>query len=133
MHKMSVMASPLDRSYLQKESAGGSRELEPGQSYLYPWKDDGATNLVNYSPAHEQQSDWGTHVQPTLMTYDEITVFHKILIKKLVKYGLDGQIVRWIENCLNRQVQRVMISSAKYSLRTAASGVPRVQSCSMFS
>lgn len=67
------------------------------------------------------------------MTYDEITVFHKILIKKLVKYGLDGQIVRWIENCLNRQVQRVMISSAKYSLRTVASGVPRVQSCSMFS
>lgn len=40
------------------------------------------------------------------MTYDEMTVFHKSLIKKLVKCGLDEQIVRWIENCLTRQVQR---------------------------
>lgn len=101
------------RSFLpSKGQARGSRELQPGQYYLYPWKDDGATNLETYSPAHKQ-GDWGTHVQPTLMTYDELTVFHKILIKKLVKYELDEQIVRWIENCLSKQVQRVIISHTK--------------------
>lgn len=67
------------------------------------------------------------------MTYDELTLFHKILIKKLVKCGLDEQIVRWIENYLSRQVQRVIISCAKYSLRTVTGGVPQVQSFSMFS
>lgn len=69
----------------------------------------------------------------TLMTYDELTVFHKILIKKLVKYGLDEQIVRWIENYLSREIKRVIISHAKYGLRTVTNGVPQVQSCSIFS
>lgn len=67
------------------------------------------------------------------MTYDELAVFHKILIKKLLKYGLDEQIIRWIVKCLSRQVQRAIISHAKYSLRTVTSGVPQVQYCSMFS
>lgn len=52
------MASPLDYSYLQKGQAGGSRELQPGQSYLYPWEDDGATNLENSSP--EQGNSYST-------------------------------------------------------------------------
>lgn len=69
----------------------------------------------------------------TLMTYDELTVFHKILIKKLVMYGLDEQILRWTENSLSRQIQRAIISHVKYSLRTVTSGVPQVASCSMFS
>lgn len=126
MHEMSVMALPLDHSYLQKGRTGAFKELQRGQSYLYVWKDDGATNLENYSPAHEQQGN------PDDILY-ELTVFHKILIKKLVKYGLDKQIVRWIENYLNREVKRVIISHAKYSLRTVTNGVPQVQSCSMFS
>lgn len=32
------------------------------------------------------------------------TSFHKTLIKKLMRYKLDQQRVRWTENCLNCQV-----------------------------
>lgn len=37
-------------------------------------------------------------------------VSHRILIDKLMKYGLDGQTVRWIINWLNGWAQRVVIS-----------------------
>ncbi|GAB0182921.1 mitochondrial enolase superfamily member 1 [Grus japonensis] len=40
-------------------------------------------------------------------------VSHKILIDKLLMYGLDEQTVRWIENWLNGQAQRVIISGTK--------------------
>ncbi|KAK4831780.1 hypothetical protein QYF61_019093 [Mycteria americana] len=35
------------------------------------------------------------------------TAFHKILIEKLLKRGLDEQTVRWTENWLNGQAHRV--------------------------
>ncbi|GAB0177311.1 mitochondrial enolase superfamily member 1 [Grus japonensis] len=50
------------------------------------------------------------------------TAFHKILIEKLLKYGLDEQTVRWIENWLNGQV---MISHRKSSSRPVNSRVPQ--------
>lgn len=39
---------------------------------------------------------------------------HKILIKKLLKYQLDEQAVRYTENRLNSQTQRVVTSGRKY-------------------
>jgi len=42
-------------------------------------------------------------------------VFHRILIEKLMKYGTDKQMIRRIENWLNGQAQRVLISGAKSS------------------
>ena len=41
------------------------------------------------------------------------TAFCKILIEQLLKHGLDEQTVRWIENWLNGQALRVVISNAK--------------------
>ena len=38
-----------------------------------------------------------------------VTVRHKILLEKLLKYGLDEQAVRLIENWLNGQAQRVVV------------------------
>ena len=38
------------------------------------------------------------------------TVSHMILLKKLMKYGLDEQTMRWTENCLNGWVQVVVIT-----------------------
>lgn len=89
-----------------------------------------------------------SHAQPTLVTYDEITglgdeeravdivsldfskafstVSHEILKKKLVKYGLGEQVVSWIENWLNGQAQRVVMSGAKCIWRPVTSSVPQV-------
>ncbi|PKU31592.1 rna-directed dna polymerase from mobile element jockey- hypothetical protein [Limosa lapponica baueri] len=53
------------------------------------------------------------------------TVSHKILIQKLMKYGLDEQTVRWIENWLNGWAQTVAIGSTKSSSTTMTSSVPQ--------
>lgn len=42
-----------------------------------------------------------------------IVEFNKVLTKKLLRYGLDEQIVMWIENRLNECVQRVVSSGTK--------------------
>ncbi|PKU45823.1 rna-directed dna polymerase from mobile element jockey- hypothetical protein [Limosa lapponica baueri] len=51
------------------------------------------------------------------------TVSHRMLIEKLMKYGLDEQTVRWTENWLNCQIQRVVISGRKSSWRPLTNGV----------
>jgi len=53
------------------------------------------------------------------------TVSHKILIDKLVNYGLDEQTMRWTENWLNSCAQRVVISGIKSSWRSMTSDAPQ--------
>jgi len=53
------------------------------------------------------------------------TVSHKILVKKLLIYGLHEQTVRWIENWLNGWAQRIVISSMKSSWGPVTTSVPQ--------
>lgn len=61
------------------------------------------------------------------------TATHKILIKKLLKYGMDEQPVRYFENWLKGQTQRVVGSGAKSCCRPVKAGYPGgqywVQAC----
>lgn len=41
------------------------------------------------------------------------TVSSKILVKKLMKFSLDGETVSWLKNWLNGQTQRVVMSVLK--------------------
>lgn len=54
------------------------------------------------------------------------TVSDKILVDKLLNYGLKRQTAMWIENWLNGQSQRMVISDAESSWRPATSRVPQV-------
>ncbi|KAK4827782.1 hypothetical protein QYF61_021735 [Mycteria americana] len=49
----------------------------------------------------------------------------KTLIDKLMMYGLDKWAVRWTENCLNDQVQRVVINGTRSIWGQATKGVPK--------
>ncbi|KAK4817102.1 hypothetical protein QYF61_027965 [Mycteria americana] len=46
----------------------------------------------------------------------------KILTKKLLKYGLDEQTVRWIENWLNGYAQRMVCTISKFADNTKLGG-----------
>ena len=49
----------------------------------------------------------------------------KRLISKVKAHGIDGNIVRWIENFLSNRIQRVIINGAQSEDKTVTSGIPQ--------
>lgn len=54
------------------------------------------------------------YLRSQLQVKIDCSMSHKILTKKLLKYQLDEQAVRYIENGLNSQTQRVVVTDRKY-------------------
>ena len=53
------------------------------------------------------------------------SISHNILVMKLRKYWIDEWIVRWTENELTGQAQRVGTSSAEFGWRPVTSDIPQ--------
>ena len=53
------------------------------------------------------------------------TVDHKILLGKLFKYGIRGEILKWFESYLNNRTQYVNIQDNKSQTKTITCGVPQ--------
>jgi hypothetical protein len=53
------------------------------------------------------------------------TVPHKRLLKKLVSYGINGNILSWLEAWLTQREQQVTIEGDKSSTAKVTSGVPQ--------
>jgi len=83
------------------------------------------TNLINFEDEMTNVVDEGRAVDIVYLDFSKAldTVSQMMLIQKLVKYGLDEQAVRWIENWLNGQAQRVVVSGRKSSWSPEATDV----------
>ncbi|GAB0180651.1 mitochondrial enolase superfamily member 1 [Grus japonensis] len=75
------------------------------------------TNLINFYDEITGLVEVGRAVDIFHLDFSNTfdTVCRKVLIGKLLMYGLDEQTVRWIENWLNGWAQRVVISGATSS------------------
>jgi len=90
----------------------------------------GKSCLTNLIAIYDGMTGWvdeGRAVDAVYLDFSKAfnTVSHNIITGKLRKCALDEWSVRWIENWLNGRTQRVVISSAESSWRSAASGVPQ--------
>lgn len=59
------------------------------------------------------------------LDFSKAVVFHNVPIAKAIIFCLDKWTIRWMENWLNHQTQRVFISVTKFNWCSVTSGIPQ--------
>ncbi|CAM5124933.1 unnamed protein product [Natator depressus] len=85
------------------------------------------TNLIAFSDKVTSLVDSGEAVDVVYLDFSKAfdTVLNDLLINKLGKYNLDGAIIRWVHNWLDKHSQRVVINGSQSCWKGITSGVPQ--------
>ena len=85
------------------------------------------TNLISFFDRVTSLVDPGNVVDIVYLDFSEAfhKVPHDILVRKLVKTGLDKVTIQWICNWLANRTQRVLINGSSSSWRVVTSRVPQ--------
>ena len=85
------------------------------------------TNLLETLEAWTQIIDEGNCIDVAYLDFRKAfdLVSHKLLIHKMSKYGIKGQILEWVKNWLHHRTQRVVIRGTASENFKVTSGVPQ--------
>jgi hypothetical protein len=106
----------LDKHSILMDFQHGFRSKRSCESQLFITTEDIARNRDN-----NQQVDM--FILDFSKAFD--TIPHKGLLKKLESYGINGNILSWLEACLTEREQQVTIEGEKSSTARVTSGVPQ--------
>ena len=106
----------LDKHSILVNFQHGFRSKRSCESQLFITTEDIARNRDN-----NQQVDM--FILDFSKAFD--TIPHKGLLKKLESYGINGNILSWLEACLTEREQQVTIEGEKSSTARVTSGVPQ--------